>query len=274
MNQFNAWGFLSIVEDLDEIKKIAVNAINEHGTDCIPEDEWKKKELIRLLNSLSDICEDIDFGQTRDRIRAFTNLLHGNIRGNDNYICNFKVIEAELDILKSTVWGELAVRKFTCVSSEKSCFFEQEKLFGDNVYDAFKEAREDIKAAGNCLAADLNTAAVFHLMRVVELGLRALAVRLKAKVLIKKLKQTKIPIEFGTWEEIITTLETKLDELRKHPRSPKREGKIETFNELLKDFRSVKDLWRNKVMHTRATYDAKQAKSAFNHVCSFMQKLS
>jgi hypothetical protein len=163
--------------------------------------------------------------------------------------------------------------RYAYISSENVVFFQQEKLFGDAVYDAFPEARSEIKDAGNCLASDLNTAAVFHLMRVMELGLRELANRLKAKTLIKKLKQTKIPIELGTWEEIIGTLESKLDALRCLARSVKRDENIESCNELLKEFRSVKDLWRNKVMHTRATYDAEQGQSAFNHVRGFIQKL-
>jgi hypothetical protein len=69
-------------------------------------------------------------------------------------------------------------------------------------------------------------------------------------------------------------LETLLDELRKQPRTTRRERRIENCNELLKEFRSVKDLWRNRVMHARAIYNANQAQSAFNHVCNFIQKLS
>jgi hypothetical protein len=101
-----------------------------------------------------------------------------------------------------------------------------------------------------------------------------LAADLKAKKLIKKLKPSKIPVELGTWEEVIVTLEVKLDELRMQARSVKRDQKISVRNELLKEFRSVKDLWRNSVMHARATYDAEQALSAFNHVRGFMQKLA
>jgi hypothetical protein len=185
----------------------------------------------------------------------------------------WQVIQSEIDGIFQSIQNELNATKFTFIQNSKAIFFEQEKLFGDAVYDAFPEARSEIKDAGNCLAADLNTAAVFHLMRVMELGLRALAFHLKAKTLIKKLKRTRIPIELGTWEEIISTLESKLDELRHITRSVKRDQKIETCNELLKEFRSVKDLWRNKVSHTRATYDAEQAQSAFNHVRGFIQKL-
>lgn len=213
-------------------------------------------------------CELLEMDKSEGRINHFFGQL--NI---SNHTPSFDVIHSELMGLENAIWEELLDKKLVYIPASSTNFFEQDKLFGEIIYNAFPEARHDIKDAGNCIASDLSTAAVFHLMRVVELGLRKLASRLKSKTLIKKLKQTKIPIELGTWDEIISTLETKLDGLRKLTRSPKREQEIETCNELLKEFRSVKDLWRNKVMHTRAIYDAAQARSAFNHVCNFMQKI-
>jgi hypothetical protein len=215
-------------------------------------------------------CEQLGMEKSKASIEHFFIILNTS-----NSIPNFSVIDSQLRAIHNCLWFELFERKFAFIPTSKAQLFEQKKLFGDDVWDAFPEARDEIRDAGNCLAADLNTAAVFHLMRVMELGLRQLSFQLKAKALIKRLKQTKIPIELGTWDEVITTLESKLDDLRKRTtRSPKREQKIETCNELLKEFRSVKDLWRNKVMHARATYDEEQAQSAFNHVRAFMQKLA
>jgi hypothetical protein len=230
--------------------------------------ELKKDELQKISESLENLLDSLDVLNAKRAIESLELIYykHDDIK----YLRDLKkaLISANLAILT-----DLDNVKMAYIPANRVEFFEQKKLFGNTVFRAFPEAREEIKDAGNCLAADLNTAAVFHLMRVVELGLRELAARLKAKALIKKLKQTKIPIDLGTWEEIITTLEKKLDDLRLLTRSHKREQKIEICLELLKEFRSIKDLWRNKVMHTRAIYDAKQAESAFEHVRNFMQKL-
>jgi len=191
---------------------------------------------------------------------------------------NASEVYADLEGLFNSFMADLCAIECAYIPKDKIEWFESEKLFGDSVFVEFPDARGEIKSAGNCLALDLNTAAVFHLMRVVELGLRELAVRLKTKSLIKITKQTKkrviIPIELGTWDEIIGELEGKLAVLRGITRSKRREAKIEFCIELLKELRHMKDLWRNKVMHTRATYDEKQAESAFNHVRAFMQKLA
>src|SRR4051794_4802873 len=49
------------------------------------------------------------------------------------------------------------------------------EIMGAEVKAAFPSAMPDVLEVGNCLAAECNTAAVFHLMRVAEVGLRALA---------------------------------------------------------------------------------------------------
>lgn len=153
-------------------------------------------------------------------------------------------------------------------------FFEEKTLFGKKVNRNFPSSRADIKDAGNCLAVDLNTAAVFHLMRVMEFGLRALSVHLGIKKFKKKPTSKPIPIDLGTWEEIIVALNEKLAALRTKARSKKREVELDFYNELLGELRSVKDLMRNKVMHARVIYDHHQAKSAFDHVKAFMQRLA
>jgi len=71
---------------------------------------------------------------------------------------------------------ELKKRKFLRVSDHTSRYLDREHLFGEAVSAAFPSAANDIKGAGNCLAAECPTAAVFHLMRAAEVCLRSLAV--------------------------------------------------------------------------------------------------
>ena len=83
--------------------------------------------------------------------------------------------------LKMAFLSELDDRKFVMTEKNKSKFLEHENLFGKHVSNSFPSASDEIKAAGNCLALDLNTAAMFHLMRAAELGMRALARHLRVK---------------------------------------------------------------------------------------------
>ncbi len=152
---------------------------------------------------------------------------------------------------------EVAEKSFAFIPFPKAEFFEKENLFGDSVHQKFPSMGPHIKNAGNCLAADLNTAAVYHLMCVVELGLRALAKQLHVKTVRKK-----TPIELGTWEDVISALEQQVG--ARHPRTRKGQSDAEFYNGLFIEYRAFKDIWRNRVMHTRADYDEFAARSAFD----------
>ena len=70
--------------------------------------------------------------------------------------------------LQADIISALKSKMFLRITNDRSEFVDKDRLFGDKVYDAFASARGDIREAGNCLAAECNTAAVFHLMRASE----------------------------------------------------------------------------------------------------------
>jgi len=69
-----------------------------------------------------------------------------------------------------------------------------------HIFAAFKNTVSDVEAAYDCYALDRNTASIFHIMRVAEMGLRALA--RERRVTLPKKK----PVDWGTWQEIISEL--------------------------------------------------------------------
>ena len=95
---------------------------------------------------------------------------------------------------------EMGLRKFLYVPEGLSWYVDNDQLFGEIVWRKFPTARRDIKEAGNCLAADCNTAAVFQLMRASEHGLRAIARKLHIDPLMHK--GAIQPIEYADWEKV------------------------------------------------------------------------
>lgn len=148
----------------------------------------------------------------------------------------------------------------------RSNFFEQHDLFGEAVSAAFPSAQSEIKDAGNCLAADLHTAAVFHLMRAVEHGLRALARHLKVKA--------GQPLEYACWEQVIRAIDQRLDKIRLKTRGRKKSAELEFYGRLLMECAYFKDKWRNPVSHARDRYSEAGALDALGHVQDFMKKLA
>src|SRR5439155_6631659 len=60
------------------------------------------------------------------------------------------------------------------LESSKQPFLMKPALFGEQVTTAFPSVAFDVEEAGNCYAFARPTACVFHLMRVMETGLKAL----------------------------------------------------------------------------------------------------
>jgi hypothetical protein len=86
-----------------------------------------------------------------------------------------EVLHSAMEQLWNTVALELDGRKFYGPVTKFVSYYEQPKLFGDEVFNKFPSANNDIFEAGTCLALERGTATVMHLMRVVEVGLKALA---------------------------------------------------------------------------------------------------
>lgn len=177
-------------------------------------------------------------------------------------------VQSETEAIIVTMRKELCKKHFVFIPSEKLGYLEKDELFGQSVCEVFPLASDEIKDAGNCLAADLDTAAVYHLMCAVEHGLRKLA----GKLGVKSVKKG-IPVSKGTWKEVIDALQAKVN--APCPRSSVRKQKdAEFYNELLIETRAFERFWRNKVMHARVRYTASDAQNTFSHVKRFMQVLA
>ena len=155
-----------------------------------------------------------------------------------------------LHALKRAVITVISNESFLLVKADRASFVDDDNLFGDAVTLAFESARQDIKEAGNCFAAECCTATVFHLMRAVEFAMRALArdrdVSFKDK-----------PLDEKEWGQILSALESRISALRQAartcwPSGEVRESQIRFYNEVIQELRSFNDAWRKHVSHADA----------------------
>jgi hypothetical protein len=105
-------------------------------------------------------------------------------------------------------------------------------------------------------------------MRVAEYGLRALA--FDRRVSIPKNK----PIDLATWEDILKELEKTEAAIQNYPKTLAREAQYEFVHGAMMEFKRFKNVFRNRVAHTRQSYDRDEAMSVLNHVRAFMQILA
>jgi hypothetical protein len=119
----------------------------------------------------------------------------------------------------------------------------------------------DLFEAGNCFAAGLFTASVYHLMRVCEYGLVSLAAAIG------------VDAATASWDGVLRDVRRQIS-LRE---STKPEGWKEDrqfFAEAAATMTNAKDAWRNSVSHIRRTYDEPRARMMFNSIEALMLHLS
>jgi hypothetical protein len=161
--------------------------------------------------------------------------------------------------LRQAIIDHLLSREFLYVPGSLAEHYHP-SAFWVEVLERFPAAIDDTLDAGKCLALGQGTACVFHLMRVMEVGLKALAKRLK------------IPYA-PSWESYLRQIG---DKVHRKPKLKsvrwKRDEPI--YLELAGDLQAVKMAWRNPTMHVQRTYDVPQAGEIYLAVRRFMQDLA
>jgi hypothetical protein len=179
-------------------------------------------------------------------------------------------LRAKLERVKDSALTALQKRKFLRVESERSAYIDDPRLLGEIVADTFPHAIPDIIEAGNCLAIELHTAAVFHLTRVSEYGLRSLAKAAGAELTDKGEHQ---PIEYAEQNKILDAINKKLGGARALPHGPKRSKQLAFYSEAAEGFMYLKEL-RNEVSHPRKAYNSGEALGVLERLRAFMYLLA
>jgi hypothetical protein len=181
-------------------------------------------------------------------------------------------VHKQLVAIRRKLHEELDNIRFALISKNRLEYFENDNLFGKDARFP-REWNTEVKAAGNCLAADLNTAAVYHLIRAAEMGMRALTHHLGAIPIGDQNKQIKI--EEATWKQLLDAIEVSIEQERKinNLSARKTKGTIRDYEILWEDLNILKD-HRNRVMHNRLEYNASEAEGIFHRVKDFMRGLA
>jgi hypothetical protein len=209
-----------------------------------------------------DIIQDMDKNCEKIGLTMSQKAAWRALRRLDTSIKYSELVQTCAD-LSLRISDEIGDHLFLFVPKTHAAFYESEKLFGDSVENAFPSSSYDLKEAGKCFALNRNTAAICHLMRVLEVGLRAMAVKLKVKY------------ENKPWNYVIEVADNRLKKIRAAKRKPRDWKSNEKFySEAIAHFRFLKDAWRNYSMHVYERYDEEQAESIFNHTKAFMRQLA
>jgi hypothetical protein len=177
-------------------------------------------------------------------------------------------VRHDLKALRESLNHSLSKYLFLYMPQEAARFYDQPELFSNRVAIDFPRVNEEITLAGNCYAAGVYTACVFHLTRALERALFVLAQDPTLGITIRNAREE-------TWETLINKIESWLTALQKAPNTtPNKKPNLENYSGPALQFRYFKDHWRNPISHGRASYDGPQALSALGKVRDLMESFT
>jgi hypothetical protein len=212
-------------------------------------------EFIESLEDLRVSCKELELHQSANHIDRI--LEHIKIHRDHVYLL------IHLQDLQAGIRKEGEDHLSISIPPARGKLLQQSPGFWSDVHKAFPSASMDCTSAMMCYACDEGTASVFHSMRVLECGLKALSDALG------------LPFGSDVWHVTIDRIESEIRELeRVWPKGQNKSEFLKFYSEAAKEFRYFKDGWRNYVSHRMSVYDGSQALSTMNHVRDFMQTIS
>jgi hypothetical protein len=177
-----------------------------------------------------------------------------------------EVFCANINELSRRVKDEFSTVKLLHVQEPMVRYYQpREPLFGSEFEEKFGSSLFDLDESAKCLALGRPTAAVFHLMRIMEIGVRATARCLQVPDPTKPNERN--------WGHILA--ETRKAIEAKWPTGAVRmSGDRALFEDLYASLDAVKNPWRNATMHVERTYTEDQAEHILVAVKGFMMKLA
>ena len=142
-----------------------------------PFGEEESIHIAGCVKILTDAATEFGLGASVSAGKRAFAICLDTFRGSHSYDRNqlTKLIEA-ISHLLGVFRDDMEARKTLILpASSAERWSKPEAVFGERVLDAFPSIGYDAREAGRCIALDRTTAAVFHCMRIMEVGLEALS---------------------------------------------------------------------------------------------------
>lgn len=253
MLSFNAGAFYAATRTLEIVRAIFTErAVGTEGG-LIP---VFIRELRELNDSLKTLGADLTLMQS-DRIIEKLSRKDIKIEA-----WNKSFILEDFNNLNSRLEDELKKTQVFVLEREKHAYYEpKEPLFGQEVHSKFPSAIYEIDEAAKCYALERSTACVFHLMRLMEIGIKAAALCLGVPDPVKDKDRN--------WGAILGKIDAAIK--AKGPKSNWAQPSDKAFfEEIYVSLDAVRQAWRNTTMHVETKQTGEEAEHIYRSVRAFM----
>jgi hypothetical protein len=248
MKLFQIHAPLSIVENITELASLT-NNLPEYRDK--PLEEADIEAALERIEKVGKLCADFGFRS------LFCEVERNRESVKDG--CSYAELGRIAENLRNRIQDEF--KDVLLLWIEDAKYYRQDELFGDKVAKRFRKASFDIEESGTCFALNRHTACVYHLMRVAEWGLKAIAERVG------------YPDPRPRWEAVLTYIDSQLNKNRDEI-SALFKGDIEFIAGISTHMHAVNLAWRRRVAHVERTYIEEEALQIMTATKILMQHLS
>lgn len=234
-----------------ELGRLAEEYANSKPGELL-EDQVRENN-VRILQSYAKDFADLELPMCRLQAERLAEQMDGDANG----------IGKGFADLYSRMEDECGLRKFLILSSKQAdLIFPSSPAFGTEVSQKLPKTAFEVDEASKCLGVGLDTAAVFHLMRVVEIGIEAVR------------KSLAIPDPIRAAERNWGVMIKKINEAVSDKKQLMSQPDTQFFIEIQASLDAVRNAWRNATMHVESKYTADEAEHIFIAVKGFMRKVA
>ena len=261
MIDFHLRRFIEALEKMETVETIS----RLRGKDEYPFPEW-----ISFINkNLAAVQKEVNNLNMKTAIYRIDEIKHNFSTAGS---ASFDVLVQEISELRKAIKLNSRDEYFHHYQKDRLTYLHRINDDWGSVFQNFKSAKLEIVSGVDCYALGHNTACVFHMCRVCEIGLRAIAKERGIKTLKKR--GVLVPVEWGTWGEVFQRLDPAIEEIRKKPRGEKKDAALSFYETIRADLKAIQSLYRDQTMHLRGNYEDSEAQSAMFRVRELMTTLA
>lgn len=262
MMNFSLDAFSWAMRLLDQEMQLALMRIGFAGENAHQEvSETDKQRMSSNLEYITKKCRELSLGNAENRIQrcflTLTSLLPPT----------YGSVLSDLRILKEAIEDDIKFEYFYHYRRDRGLLVLMWRGEWGATITSFPTAASEIEEGIDCFGLEHYPACVFHMMRVAELGMRALARE-------RRVAFPHHPLEWAEWENLIDQINSKAKiATAGMSRGPQRDAARSFYAAAVAQLRAFKEI-RNRIMHMRGSFDEIDAHRAINQVRDFMNGLS
>lgn len=166
-------------------------------------------------------------------------------------------------------WDDALKERVVLVLDPSAARLYSECAFDSKAQLKFFRAGFDMMEAQKCLALERYTACVYHLMKVLERGLRGIVAMVEGVVEGKEEGEAWFA---KNWTDVLDVLDREIEKSKKR-RSSWFKEREQFLSELRLRMRAVRDAWRNPTMHLAGPYSEVEAREIFDLSKGLMRRI-